>query len=461
MASGDSSGEEYSQFQEIYRSYFAKIRAYFLNSGFAEDDSDDFTQEVFLRAYRGFGNFRSESAPQTWLYRIARNVHLNYLRDEEANRLKIALSTSDWPEEAHQGATLSTGELRLLIAEVGTAFADLPKQMRLNLDLRVRGLEYKEISDLLDLSIQSVKTHIHEARKRLRSAIESDGLLSRKKHEQPKHATSQFGAVSWLVQEFVENEDSAVASITFAYQTNLGHRESEWSQLDTEHRKRLGAAIKALARQVAKEIENSERQISWLRLIPQERARALEADHFIVSMRKALVAEGPEDNIDYFLRLKAFARALGELDLRSKILPMSNFGKFYETCQTALDLVTKTFGTADRWARINAILWGAMAKQSEPQLTLIEVEEIALLAEVDSAQVLAVLALLSRSPGGPLRMGYFLEIQGRKTLIPKSEVAGWLKAWWRDKIITEDQWRLWASRLVVSWTPVAQNEEAA
>ncbi|MEZ4535768.1 MAG: RNA polymerase sigma factor [Cyanobacteriota/Melainabacteria group bacterium] len=134
------------------------------------DESADMTQETFLKVYRALGSFDKEREFKPWLLRIARNSTLNQIR-----RQKPDASLDD-------GATyieLSTGEdasrrveENLSRATFEKALSDLPDSQRDTFMYKYhQDLSYQEISDIMGISISSIKSLLFRARDSLRKRL--------------------------------------------------------------------------------------------------------------------------------------------------------------------------------------------------------------------------------------------------------------------------------------------------
>lgn len=143
------------------------------------EDAADMTQEAFLKAWKGLSSFQFESAFSTWLYRLASNTCLDYLRalrrrpqvsltvednDREEQVLDIPDATPT-PEE-----TLVTAEEQRLLSE---ALALLEVEQRQIIVMRVvNELSYAEISSVLGIKEGTVKSRLARARENLRKKLQ-------------------------------------------------------------------------------------------------------------------------------------------------------------------------------------------------------------------------------------------------------------------------------------------------
>jgi RNA polymerase sigma-70 factor, ECF subfamily len=164
--------------------YQKKVIGFFRRRGFSEEDSRDLTQEVFSRVFNAIDTFRRESRFERWLFEIALNVYRNKLRSLGAEkRDALEVSIDDTPEddsnpgsrvelvEREKGAldTMIDRERRAALYE---AFQELPAQMRRCCELRyIQELKYHEIAKVMKISIETVKAHLHQARKRLMDTL--------------------------------------------------------------------------------------------------------------------------------------------------------------------------------------------------------------------------------------------------------------------------------------------------
>ena len=139
------------------------------------DLADDLTQEVSLRAFQGFGTFRNGATGTTWLYRIAVNVVLRH-----RERLRPSFLPLDHAEAAalpaapHAGPEASAlrGELQ---ARVWAALDRLPEDTRAALILQVyEQLKYREIAEVLNIPLGTVKSRLHSGMARLREELKDE-----------------------------------------------------------------------------------------------------------------------------------------------------------------------------------------------------------------------------------------------------------------------------------------------
>lgn len=146
-------------------------QAYNVAYSFVNDhaQAEDVAQEAFIRAYRSLPSFRGEAGFGTWLYRIVTNLALNRVRQQNTRASReIPLSAA--------GPVLSTvdgGEGTDVRAHIEKALHELPTLQRAVVILRhLDGLSTKQVSEILQCSEGTVKTHCFRGLRKLREKLE-------------------------------------------------------------------------------------------------------------------------------------------------------------------------------------------------------------------------------------------------------------------------------------------------
>lgn len=139
------------------------------------EDARDVTQEAYLRAYRGLGEFRGDARFSTWMYRITANAASTYLGRRHRHRhdqLPDAALMVDPHHDLDPAMVAAAGDLRdrLVVALDG-----LPPKLRAVVVLRdVYEMPHDDIADELGISVTAAKVRLHRARHRLRSELFPD-----------------------------------------------------------------------------------------------------------------------------------------------------------------------------------------------------------------------------------------------------------------------------------------------
>lgn len=142
-------------------------------------ESQDVTQEAFIKAYRALGNFRGDSAFYTWLYRIAINTAKNYLvsRSRRYSEYEVDVQDAEQYENTPQLKGRDTPEQLLLndeiVEAIKTAIDKLPEDMRIAIMLReFEGMSYEEIAQTMSCPVGTVRSRIFRAREAIDNKLQ-------------------------------------------------------------------------------------------------------------------------------------------------------------------------------------------------------------------------------------------------------------------------------------------------
>lgn len=138
---------------------------------------EDLAQEVFLRLFRAFDQFRNDSKLSTYIYRIVVNVAQDEWKRRQAER-RSTCSLSDeahpWEDRIQHPAKSPEHMLQSMEAqlEIARALQTLSESERAVLVLfHQEERTYEAIAEILNMPIGTVRTHLHRGRKRLRDAV--------------------------------------------------------------------------------------------------------------------------------------------------------------------------------------------------------------------------------------------------------------------------------------------------
>ncbi|MDP9751373.1 RNA polymerase sigma factor [Thermoanaerobacter pentosaceus] len=141
---------------------------------FDKEEALDLTQETLLKAYLNIKKFRGNSSIRTWLYRIAINCAIDYLRKrnveksnfKEIEEFENEIKDFETPEEVLDKRLTA----EMLMREINK----LPADYKIALILRdIEGLNYEEISKIMNLNLGTVKSRLWRARNLLKERIKS------------------------------------------------------------------------------------------------------------------------------------------------------------------------------------------------------------------------------------------------------------------------------------------------
>jgi RNA polymerase sigma-70 factor, ECF subfamily len=144
------------------------------------EDAEDVAQEVFLEIYQSLARFRSESRLSTWIYRIAVNKSINYLRKVKVRQRTKSIEPA-YSHDDHEGmqvpAAASENPFNILNNKERSKFLyealdALPENQKIAFVLhQYEDLSYKEITDIMKLSLSAVESLIHRAKINLQKKL--------------------------------------------------------------------------------------------------------------------------------------------------------------------------------------------------------------------------------------------------------------------------------------------------
>jgi len=172
--------KDHSAFKALVDRYQALVINTCYNLLGNRQDAEDIAQEVFFQVYKSAEKFRQEAKISTWLYRIAVNRSLNFVRDNKQFRwLKSLSSLSENDREVVTEVLASNSdrpdvalEKKERNAKVQKAIDSLPEKQRVAFVLhKYEGLSYEEIAEILQRSLSSVESLINRAKSNLQRKL--------------------------------------------------------------------------------------------------------------------------------------------------------------------------------------------------------------------------------------------------------------------------------------------------
>jgi RNA polymerase sigma-70 factor, ECF subfamily len=171
--------EAFRQIVEQYQDMVFRTANGFVHNS---DDANDIAQEVFISVYQSLKNFKGESTLSTWIYRITINASLLFLKrslkrnmfqqiDELLHSGKSKDSSFLPKDDSHPENILEDKQRAEILHK---AVNSLPENQRIAFTLnKYDDLSYKEISDIMKLSIPAVESLLHRAREGLQKKLKN------------------------------------------------------------------------------------------------------------------------------------------------------------------------------------------------------------------------------------------------------------------------------------------------
>jgi RNA polymerase sigma-70 factor (ECF subfamily) len=166
-----SRGEYDRAFNLIVENYDQRLYWHIRRMVQVHDDADDVLQECFIKVWRNLPRFRSDSAVYTWLYRIATNESLSFLK--KRNRRGSAHLNSEM--EDYQLESDAYFDEKAANARFELAISKLPEKQRLVFNMKYfEEMKYDDMSEILDTSVGALKASYHHAVKKIKDMLRED-----------------------------------------------------------------------------------------------------------------------------------------------------------------------------------------------------------------------------------------------------------------------------------------------
>jgi RNA polymerase sigma-70 factor (ECF subfamily) len=160
-------------FKLIIKKYQERLYWHIRKIVVSHDDTDDILQNTFVKAWKSLANFRQESKLYTWLYRIATNESLTFLKQKKKrffvsfvdveNQLKNTLESDEY---------FNGDQIQLKLQK---AILTLPEKQRLVFNMKYFDeMKYEDMAEVLGTSIGALKASFHHAVKKIEKYLKED-----------------------------------------------------------------------------------------------------------------------------------------------------------------------------------------------------------------------------------------------------------------------------------------------
>ncbi len=153
-------------FKQIIEKYQERLYWHIRKIVISHEDSDDILQNTFVKVWRGLSQFREDAKLYTWLYRIATNESLTFLKQKKKRQSIPFLDV-----EHHLANTLESDHYfngEQIELKLQKAILTLPEKQRLVFNMKYFDeMKYEDMSGILDTSVGALKASYHHAVKKI------------------------------------------------------------------------------------------------------------------------------------------------------------------------------------------------------------------------------------------------------------------------------------------------------
>ena len=155
-------------FEALYRQHSPRIYSLACRMTGSRQEGEDLLQEIFLQVHRKLDSFRGDATLGTWLYRLAMNHCLDFVRSRQA-RMKAVTEALEEDGSREPAAPRETPVARL---DLERAVQQLPDGYRAAFVLHdIEGLDHKQIANMLGISEGTSRSQVFKARMKLRALL--------------------------------------------------------------------------------------------------------------------------------------------------------------------------------------------------------------------------------------------------------------------------------------------------
>lgn len=160
-------------FNLLMRRYQQKVYYHVRRIVIDHDDANDVVQNTFIKAWNGLDNFREDSQFFTWIYRIATNESLTFLKKKRtAFFIPMINVEKKLSEQLESGVLINADALEMKLQK---AILTLPEKQRVVFNLRYYDeMKYEDMSEVLGTSVGALKASYHHAMKKIENYIKGD-----------------------------------------------------------------------------------------------------------------------------------------------------------------------------------------------------------------------------------------------------------------------------------------------
>lgn len=160
-------------FNLLVREYQERIYFHVRKMVIDHDDANDLVQEIFVKVWNNLGKFREDSKLYTWIYRIATNECLNFLKKKKKRFfLPIHDLEGELTEKLTSSVEPSGDEVQLKLQK---ALLKLPDKQRMVFNMKYfEDMKFTEIADITQTSVGALKASYHHAVKKIEDFINTD-----------------------------------------------------------------------------------------------------------------------------------------------------------------------------------------------------------------------------------------------------------------------------------------------
>ncbi|HYX08056.1 MAG TPA: sigma-70 family RNA polymerase sigma factor [Bacteroidales bacterium] len=162
----------YYAFNLIVRTYQERLYWHIRRIVTEHEDADDVLQNTFIKVWKALGQFREEAGLFTWLFKIATNESLTFLKKKKRKQLLSLRLEKEYKNQYVENSFFSGDEIQIKLQE---AIHKLPRKQQLVFNMKYfDDIKYEEMSKILNTSVGALKASYHHAVKKIEKELGGD-----------------------------------------------------------------------------------------------------------------------------------------------------------------------------------------------------------------------------------------------------------------------------------------------
>ncbi len=175
--------EKEKLFEQIVNKYKDKIFLFiynFIKEKGSKEDAEELAIETFLKLYKSIKNFKFKSSLETYIRKIALNLSINFLKSKKYETISIEETSQDIEDDTSE-SLMQQIEQKEIQKAIQNIISLLPDKQKICFHLSYyENLSYKEIAEILNITISSVESLLFRAKQNIKKYILKDKNLTEK-----------------------------------------------------------------------------------------------------------------------------------------------------------------------------------------------------------------------------------------------------------------------------------------
>jgi RNA polymerase sigma-70 factor (ECF subfamily) len=168
-------GGDQKAFDAVYDAFNQRLFTFLLRLARRRDVAEDLLEETWLRLVKHAHRLNEDTRLGPWLFTVARNLHVSYVRSRLLEDSATAGLTAFWPSTANPPSPFEATAARELERRIERALASLPAASReVLLLVGVADLDHSDAADVCGITPEALRQRLHRARALLTRALEAD-----------------------------------------------------------------------------------------------------------------------------------------------------------------------------------------------------------------------------------------------------------------------------------------------